>query len=370
MDLTVKPTQAINVIYRAMTNQRKAKPVFIWGPPGIGKSDIVSQITYDVMPGNNLLIDCRLALMDPTDLRGYAWRNEATNTMEWSPPADLPSQELADQYDNIVLFLDELNSAPPAVQAAGYQLILNRRIGQYVLPSNVVIVAAGNRQGDRGVTYRMPAPLANRFKHVEMVVDFEDWKNWAILNEVHKDVIGYLTFAKQDLFDFNPKSASEAWASPRTWVDVSDTLYHPEFDSAADYERKVEVAGSVGDGMAAKFMEFRRTAGRLPNPEVILDGSVKKIDSELQRNVSAVTALIVGITYEINAMYKDNGVKGDFKKAFNNAVRFAYDNMQPEQVILFFKTVMKDYGIKFNIRQDLEKDLFKVFSERYTKYIV
>jgi hypothetical protein len=216
----------------------------------------------------------------------------------------------------------------------------------------------------------MPAPLANRFKHVEMVVDFEDWKSWAILNEVHKDVIGYLTFAKQDLFDFNPKSASEAWASPRTWVDVSDTLYHPDFDSAPDYERKIEVAGSVGDGMAAKFMEFRQTAGRLPNPEVILDGSVKNIDSELQRNVSAVTALIVGITYEINAMYKENGVKGEFKKAFNNAVRFAYDNMQPEQVILFFKTVMKDYGIKFNIRQDLEKDLFKVFSDRYTKYIV
>lgn len=370
MDITVKPSQAVGVIHRAMTNARKPKPVFIWGPPGIGKSDIVSQIAHDVMHGNNLLIDCRLALMDPTDLRGYAWRNEATNTMEWSPPADLPSAELAAQYDNIVLFLDELNSAPPAVQAAGYQLILNRRIGQYVLPDNVVIVAAGNRQGDRGVTYRMPAPLANRFRHVEMVVDFEDWKSWALMNEVHKDVIGYLTFAKQDLFAFDPKSSSEAWASPRSWVDVSDALYHPEFDSAPDYEKKAEIAGSVGDGMAAKFVEFRRTAGRLPNPEAILDGSVKSIDAELQRQVSAVTALIVGVTYEINAMYKENGVEGDFKKSFNNAVRFAYDNMQPEQVILFFKTVMKDYGIKFNIRQDLEKDLYKTFSERYTKYIV
>lgn len=370
MDITVKPSQAVGVIYRAMTNQRKPKPVFLWGPPGIGKSDIIAQITNHVMPGKNMMIDCRLALMDPTDLRGYAWRNELTNTMEWSPPADLPSEELAAQYDNVVLFLDELNSAPPAVQAAGYQLILNRRIGQYVLPKNVVIIAAGNRQGDRGVTYRMPAPLANRFRHVEMIVDFDDWKDWALMNEVHPDVVGYLTFAKQDLFDFNPKSSSEAWASPRSWVDVSDALYHPEFNSAPEYERKAEVAGSVGDGMAAKFMEHRRSAGRMPNPESILDGSVTSIDKDLQREVSAVTSLIVSLTYEINNIYQKDGVKGDFKKFFNNTVRFAYDNMQPEQVILFFKTIMKDYKIKFNIRQDLDKDLYKVFSDRYTKYIV
>ena len=370
MDITVKPTQAVGVVHRAMTNPRKPKPVFMWGPPGIGKSDIVSQICYDVMPGNNLLIDCRLALMDPTDLRGYAWRNEDTNTMEWSPPADLPSQELADQYDNIVLFLDELNSAPPAVQAAGYQLILNRRIGQYKLPDNVVMIAAGNRQGDRGVTYRMPAPLANRFRHIEMIVDFEDWKTWAMNNEVHPDVVGYLSFAKQDLFDFDTKSASDAWASPRSWVDVSDALYHPAFDTAPDYERKAEVAGSVGDGMAAKFMEHRRSAGRLPNPEDILAGMVKTVDAELKREVSAMTSLVVALTYEINDIYKVGGVDDDFKKSFNNTVRFAYDNMQPEQVILFFKTIMKDYKIKFNIRTDLEQDLYKVFADRYTKYIV
>lgn len=370
MDLTVKPSQAVGVIHRAMTNPRKPKPVFIWGPPGIGKSDIVSQICYDVMPGNNLLIDCRLALMDPTDLRGYAWRNESTNTMEWSPPADLPSAEVASEYDNVVLFLDELNSAPPAVQAAGYQLILNRRIGQYILPDNVVVVAAGNRQGDRGVTYRMPAPLANRFRHVELVVDFEDWKDWAIHQEVHPDVVGYLSFAKQDLFAFDPKSASEAWASPRSWVDVSDALWHPDFDAAPDYERKAEIAGSVGDGMAAKFMEHRRSAGRLPNPESILDGSVTTIDVELKNEVSAMTSLVVGLSYEIHNIYKRDGIKGDFKKFFNNTVRFAYSNFQPEQVILFFKTIMKDYKIRFNIRTDLDKDLYKVFSERYTKYIV
>ena len=89
-----------------------------------------------------------------------------------------------------------MNSAPPSVQAAAYQLVLNKRIGQYNLPTNVKIVAAGNRETDRGVTYRMPSPLANRFRHINMEVNFEDWSIWATNNKVHQDVIGYLTTVK------------------------------------------------------------------------------------------------------------------------------------------------------------------------------
>ena len=163
MDLQVKATQVNNIVGRAFAAKQ---PVFLWGAPGIGKSEVIDQITESL--GNSLMIDMRLALMEPTDLRGYPFRNPETNQMEWAPPADLPSQELADQYDFIVLFLDELNSAPPSVQAAAYQLVLNGRIGQYKLPDNVRIVAAGNRETDRGVTYRMPAPLANRFRHLNM----------------------------------------------------------------------------------------------------------------------------------------------------------------------------------------------------------
>ena len=114
--------------------------------------------------------------------------------MAWAPPAELPTEEFAAQFDNIVLFLDEMNSAAPAVQAAAYQLILNRRVGQYKLPDNVLIVAAGNREADKGVTYRMPAPLANRFVHLELAVDFDDWFQWAVENDIHQDVVGYLNF--------------------------------------------------------------------------------------------------------------------------------------------------------------------------------
>lgn len=365
MDLVCKPSQVVNIVRRAIAAEQ---PIFIWGAPGIGKSEIVEGITYDL--GNSYMIDLRLALMEPNDLRGYPFRNPETNTMEWAPPSDLPNQELADMYDHVVLFLDELNSAPPSVQAAAYQLILNRKIGQYVLPKNVVMIAAGNRETDRGVTYRMPAPLANRFRHINMSVDFTDWQRWAINNNVHSDVVGYLSYAKQDLFDFDPKTSSQSFATPRSWVMVSKMLKVDGFDSADLFEQKAEIAGAIGEGMASKFVEHRRIAAYLPDPEEVLEGRVKKLSDKVASEISAKYSLVTNLTYEINQLYKENGTKGDFKKYFNNTVRFAYDNFEPEMVILFFKTIMSEYKIKFNIRQDLEKDLYKVFSERYTKYIV
>lgn len=367
LDLHVKSSQVANIALRAIQANR---PLFLWGPPGIGKSELVENICHQRLEGTNLLIDLRLAHMEPTDLRGYPFRNPETNTMEWAPPADLPSEELASMYDWVVLFLDEMNSAPPSVQAAAYQLVLNRRVGQYVLPKNVVIIAAGNRETDRGVTYRMPAPLANRFRHVNMAVDFDDWQQWAINHDIHPDVLGYLSYAKGDLFDFDPKTSSHAFATPRSWSFVSEILNVAGFESADPNEQKAEIAGAVGEGMAGKFMEHRRIAADLPNPELILSGEVKQLTSSLSNEISAKYSLVVGLTYEINQMYKQKCAQSKFKTAFNNAVRFAYSNFDPEMVILLFKTVMTDYKIKLNIRTDLDKDVYKVFAERYTKYLV
>ena len=141
------------------------RPVFLWGPPGIGKSDVVTNIVENM---DGIVYDLRLGQMDPTDLRGMPFFNKTMGLMDWAPPIDLPTEEVAAQYPVVGLFLDEMNSAAPSVQAAAYQLILNRRIGKYKLPDNVVIIAAGNRVSDKGVTYRMPTPLANRFIHIQM----------------------------------------------------------------------------------------------------------------------------------------------------------------------------------------------------------
>ena len=364
MDLAVSPSIAGIHIQSAVAADR---PLFIWGPPGIGKSEIVDQFTHNVLPGNNLLIDMRLALMEPNDLKGYPWRNPETDQMCWSAPDELPNQELADQYDNIVLFLDELNSAPPAVQAAAYQLILNRRVGKYRLPKNVRIIAAGNRENDRGVTYKMPAPLANRFRHVCMEVNFDDWYSWALRNNVQTDVTGYLSYFKSDLFDFDPKNASTAWASPRSWTYVSEMLAVGDFDTFDYKVQKSMIAGAVGEGMAGKFMEHRKVAKLMPKPEAIMAGEVVKLDRKLDSEISAKYAMINALCFELNQVFT-SGSK-EFVANLNHALRFVFNNTAPEMVILMLRTVLQEYKMKFNIRNDLDTDLYKTFSERYTKYI-
>ena len=205
--------------------------------------------------------------------------------MDWAEPVDLPSEELASQYPVVVLFLDEMNSAAPSVQSAAYQLILNRRVGKYVLPDNVVMVAAGNRESDKGVTYRMPTPLANRFIHQEMKVDFSSWQEWAVNHKIHKDVVGYIGFAKNDLYDFDAKSASRAFATPRSWSFVSQIL--DDEDSDDDTTMNL-IAGTVGEGLAVKFMAHRKVASRMPKPEEILSGKVTTLDV---KEVSAMYSL-------------------------------------------------------------------------------
>jgi hypothetical protein len=261
----VGPKAAKKSIRKAINVRR---PVFLWGPPGIGKSDIVKQIGEDA---NREVIDVRLALWEPTDIKGIPYYNSDMGKMVWAPPSELPT----DPDSTAIIFLDELNSAPPAVQAAAYQLILNRRVGTYTLPKGVDLVAAGNREGDRGVTYRMPSPLANRFVHLEMKVDFDDFQDWATLNKVHPEVVGYVGFAKQDLYDFDPKSSSKAFATPRSWVFVSDLLSDADIDNDTLHNL---VAGAIGDGLSVKFMAHRKVAGRMPKAGDILDGKVKTLD--------------------------------------------------------------------------------------------
>ena len=349
---TLSPNKAKNALRHAM---KKKRPVFLWGPPGIGKSDIVAQVTNEF--SNSHLIDIRLSLWDPTDIKGIPYFDSKNVKMVWGAPSELPDEELAAQYDNIVVFFDEMNSAAPAVQAAAYQLILNRRVGQYKLPDNVIIVAAGNREADKGVTYRMPSPLANRFIHIEMAVEFDDWFQWAVDNNQHKDVVGYLTFVKKDLYDFDPKSASRSFATPRSWAFVSELL-DDELDEGTTTDL---VSGSVGEGLGVKFMAHRKVAASMPNPTDILAGKVKDMSTS---EISAMYSLTVSLCYELKEASDKNDKKFDDK--VNNFLRFAMDNFDTELVVMGIKLALTQYALP--IDPD-EVECFDEFHNRYGKYI-
>ena len=346
---TVTPNQAKRSIRKCVKIQR---PVFMWGPPGIGKSDIVKQLGDEQ---GREVIDVRLSLWEPTDIKGIPYYNSTSNTMTWAPPAELPT----DPESTAILFLDELNSAAPATQAAAFQLVLNRRVGTYILPKGVAIVAAGNREGDKGVTYRMPAPLANRFLHLELRTDYDDWLQWAVNNRVHEQVVGYLGFAKQDLYDFDPKSISKAFATPRSWQFVSELL---EEDDVSDNTLTDLVSGAVGEGLAVKFMAHRRVAKQMPNPEDILSGKVKKCDI---KEISAMYSLSISLCYELQEADRKK-VKG-WDAMADNFFLFLMDNFPTELIVMGAKIALTTYKLPFDASK---LDHFDRFHDKYGKYII
>lgn len=346
---TVSPNDAKRALRKCVKIQR---PVFLWGAPGIGKSDIVAQI--GVEQGRNV-IDVRLNLWEPTDIKGIPYYNSDTGTMTWAPPAELPTDPNATD----ILFLDELSSAAPATQAAAYQLILNRRVGTYKLPDGVSIVAAGNREADKGVTYRMPAPLANRFLHLELRTDFDDWLNWATANKIHEQVVGYVSFAKQDLYDFDPKSSSRAFATPRSWSFVSELL---EDDDLPENTLTDLVAGAIGEGLAVKFMAHRKVAKQMPNPEDILLGKVEKCNI---KEISAMYSLTVSLCYELQTANQKKVKNWD--EMADNYFGFMMDNFPTELVVMGAKVALTNYALPFDASK-LKN--FDRFHNTYGKYII
>ena len=352
---TITSIQARKAILAAFKVKR---PVFVWGPPGIGKSDVVAEIAAEM---GGACIDLRMAQMEPTDIRGIPFFNKDICKMDWAPPIDLPDEDFASQYPVVVLFLDEMNSASPAVQAAGYQLILNRRVGKYKLPSNVVIVAAGNRESDKGVTYRMPMPLANRFLHLEMRADFNSWQNWAVDKGIHKDVVGYLSFAKQDMYDFNSKSSSRAFATPRSWCFVSDLLQDDTIDTDTMFNL---VTGAVGEGLAVKFMAHRKVSGKMPNPADILSGKVKTLEV---KEISAMYALTVGMCYELRDAVDNKKSSKEFHVMADNFFEYIMTNFETELVVMGAKIALKTYKLPIEPSQ---LKSFDAFHKKFGKYIV
>ena len=260
-------------------------PVFVWGNPGVGKSSIIKQIANDK---NMEFIDLRLSLLDPTDLRGIPFFDSSNKSAIWAKPEFLPN---SNSQAFGILFLDEINSAPPTVQAAAYQLILDRKIGEYTLPINYAIVAAGNYESDRGVTYRMPTPLANRFVHLDFELDFEEWKSWAYESKIDTRIISFLSYKPQNLFTFDAKAKEKSFATPRSWSFVNDIL---NSNLQIEFLKDV-ISGAVGKDSSDEFMNFCKVIDKLPNIQEILEA----INTEVPTNNSVLYALCTGIVYAL-----------------------------------------------------------------------
>ncbi len=242
----------------------------IWGAPGIGKSSIVSQLAAQHQLG---FIDLRLSQLAPTDLRGLPVAENGLS--KWFPPEFLP------QSGRGILFLDEINMAPPAMQGMAQQLILDRQVGSYIVPDGWFIWAAGNRKEDRAGVFEMPAPLANRFLHLQVEPDFESFKAYALATGIHEQMIAFLSFRPSLLHKIDQQQP--AWCSPRSWM-MASTLHYAGLD----------LAPAIGIAANAEFQAFISIYRELPNLMAILDGKGADMPFPIEPSVRYATA--IGLT--------------------------------------------------------------------------
>lgn len=231
--------------------------VMIWGAPGIGKSSIVAQVANAT---GLQLIDLRLSQLAPTDLRGLPVPDNEQRISRWYPPEFLPRDGKG------ILFLDEVNLAPPVMQGMAQQLILDRRVGSYRVPGAWFVWAAGNRKEDRGSTFDMPAPLANRFLHFALEANLDDFKTYAIGQSIHEEILAFLSFRPELLHKLDPQQP--AWPSPRSWM-AADALLRRGL---------VDISPAVGEAVYAEFLAFLRLQEILPNVPDILSGAGDTIE--------------------------------------------------------------------------------------------
>lgn len=291
---TLNAPALAELLSETLTAPQWAVPLMIWGAPGIGKSDLVREAA--AVQGF-ALIDLRLSQLEPTDLRGIPLHDNGK--VRWIPPDELPNE--ARDGPHGVLFLDEINAAPPPVAASAYQLILDRRIGTYRLPDGWSIVAAGNRLDDRGITYVMPAPLANRFMHVQLEADAENWLAWAARNGIAPVLRDFVADQPQWLARFVSESEVKAFPSPRSWVFADRVIKRRAMSSLAGMNRSgldatalIHIAACVGREAAAALSDFvgsaegdgHSVAGWLNSP-----GSLAQL-SDVFAQMDAVQAIL------------------------------------------------------------------------------
>ncbi len=275
-DYTLRPSDLAKVLALLVEARQ---PAIVFGPPGAAKSQIAQQVAAAT---NRQYVDVRALLLDPVDLRGIPWRDTDDRT-RWAPPAFLPP---SDDPGRWLINLEELPSAPPMVQAALYQLVFDRKVGEYELPEGASLIACGNRETDRGVVHRMPTPLASRFIHLDIRVDADDWLAWGAANGIAAEVLYFVTYKPDLLHQFDPQSRERTFACPRTWEFASNIVKHRNgLDPAVE---RALFRGAVGEAAAVEFSAFLKVWRELPHPRAVLNDPG---NADIPENASALMAL-------------------------------------------------------------------------------
>ena len=304
----------------------KIPSVMLWGPPGVGKSQLVKEVAVNLGKSLNKRVDVtdvRLILFNPVDLRGIPSADFNKEFAVWLKPKIFDMDDSPNVLN--ILFLDELSAATLSVQAAAYQITLDKRIGEHKLPDNCIVIAAGNRVTDKSVAYQMPKALANRLLHIEIEPDFTSWNNWAIGAGIHPYVLGFIKFKPDRLFcDSIDGYNGLAYPTPRTYEMVSNILNYVSDDFKEVYPL---ISGIIGKSAATEMRTWTKIYSKLPNIEGIFDGTEHRVPKELDTLYALTSSMI-----KYAKLYKDDMTK------IANSIRYA-SILPPE----FSVMLLKDY---------------------------
>lgn len=274
-----------------------------------------------------------------------------------------------------IIAYEEFNSAPPAVQAASYQLILDRRLGQYVVPAGCYQMAMGNTEDVGGITFKMGWPLRSRFVHAEMRHDFEEWYEYAIRSGHAASVVSYLDAFNDQLFQFDKNSKSMNFQCPRTWSMASDIVINNPEGEVSDNVLLGLFIGAVGDAGAYQFDEHRKIAKKLPKAELILSGQIKKLDERPE--IALSYALTATLCYKLNeradaikrlgADWKKTKERAEWLQQADNFLMFVQTNFSPEIAIMGVRRAIATHKLPFDLQKMKN---FNVFAEKFKDIIV
>jgi len=331
----MKPSIVMQFLQSIISNP-KMPAVFLWGAPGVGKSSVCRQVAKKAGIG---FIDIRLALMDPTDLRGIPVPEKGQ--ARWLPPSMLPTEGKG------ILLLDEFNLAPPLIQSSAFQLVLDGRIGEYVLPEGWHVVSAGNAAHHGAHVYNMSAPLKNRFIHVDFELDLDDWRTWAVQHGVDARVLEFISFRPELLFKFDPKQKANAFPTPRTWEFVSSALGCLDDAEVPEDITDEILEGAIGVGTATEFRAYLSMKKELPSLQKILDGK-----DLIPERIDVTAALVTGLAMSAKP------------EQFNRLLEYS-ENLPPETAVLMGKLLIaRDKAIVIKCPKWVE------WSSKYHDFIV